>query len=169
MVDPLSVDHALINQESLAVDSAGSPHTLISYVPGRFTQCVTDFVEQRRDYGRVFHLTRNSGGDWRKVEIPVPLDAFGRSRLVFDSDDNAYVVMPFGRIVAASKASGWTDWELLYDASELDVFGEVIVDEPRVADEGVLSILYQERSWGTTPSPVRVIDFEIGTRTPRGN
>jgi hypothetical protein len=162
VVDPLDVDHALINQESQAVDSTGQPHAIISYVPERFTRCVTDVAGQRRTWGRAFHLRRTGSGGWRKTEIPVPLAAFGRSRLVFDAADNAYVVLPFGRIVAASAASGWTDWTLRFDAAGVDAFGEVVVDEQRVRDAGVLSVLYQRRSRGTIPSPIRVVDFRLG-------
>ncbi|MCP9948611.1 hypothetical protein [Actinomadura madurae] len=141
---------------------------IISYVPGRFTQCVTDFTAQRKAYSRTFHLTRDAAGKWRKVEIPVPNEAFGRSRIVFDKADNAYVIMPFGRIVAASKAGGWTDWKLLFDGTHysgdrtLNAFGEVLVDDSRVATDGVLSVMYQQKSTGTTPSPIRVIDFKLG-------
>jgi hypothetical protein len=162
VVDPLNVDHALINQESQAVDSAGQPHAIISYVPGRFTQCVSDFVGQRRSSGRAFHVRRSADGTWRKTEIPVPLNAFGRSRIVFDAADNAYVVLPFGRIVTASRASGYADWTLRFDAAGLNTFGEVLVDEQRVRRDGVLSVLYQRRSTGTTPSPIRVADFRLG-------
>lgn len=168
VVDPINGDHALMNQESQATDSSGAPHVLISYVPGRFTQCVTDFTAQRKAYSRTFHLTRTAGGTWRKVEIPVPTEAFGRSRLVFDTADNAYVVMPFGRIVAATSASGWTDWKPLFDGTffgdgrTLGAFGEVLVDDSRVAAEGVLSVMYQRKSSGTTPSSLRVIDFRLG-------
>ncbi|WP_033332147.1 BNR repeat-containing protein [Actinomadura welshii] len=168
VVDPLDPNHALMNQESQAVDAAGRPHVVISYVPGRFTQCVTDFTAQRKAYSRTFHLTRDAGGKWRKVEIPVPNEAFGRSRIVFDKADNAYVIMPFGRIVAASKAGGWTDWKLLFDGTHysgdrtLNAFGEVLVDDSRVATDGVLSVMYQQKSTGTTPSPIRVIDFKLG-------
>ena len=49
---------------------------------------------------------------------------------MFDRHDNTYVVMPFGRIVTASRASGWTDWTLLFDGAGLNAFGEVIVDYP---------------------------------------
>lgn len=161
VVDPLNVDHALINQESQAIDAAGQPHAIISYVPGRFTQCVSSFVAQRQSSGRAFHLVRSSSGTWTKMEIPVAPGAFGRSRLVFDAADNAYVIMPFGRIVAASKASGWTDWTLRFDAAGLNAFGEVVVDEQRVRSHGVLSILYQQRSSGTTPSPIRVLDLRL--------
>jgi hypothetical protein len=161
VIDPLSVDHALINQESQAVDSAGSPHVIVSYVPGRFTQCVSNFVEQRRQFGRAFHLTRDGQGRWRKIEIPVALAAFGRSQIVLDASDDAYVVLPFGRIVTASRASGWTDWNLRVGGGGLGSFGEVAVDRSRVASEGVLSILYQRSSTGTNPSPIRVADFRL--------
>jgi hypothetical protein len=161
VVDPLSVDHALINQESQAIDSAGNPHVIISYVPGRFTQCVSNYVTQRQSSGRAFHVYRDPAGAWHKMEIPVALNAFGRSQIVLDSANNAYVVMPFGRIVTASAASGWTDWTVAFDGSGLDAFGEVVVDRARVAS-GVLSILYQRSSTGTTPSPIRVIDFHLG-------
>jgi hypothetical protein len=168
VVDPIDGNHALMNQESQAVDAAGNPHVVISYVPGRFTQCVTDFTAQRKAYSRAFHLTRDAAGKWRKVEIPVPNEAFGRSRIVFDKADNAYLVMPFGRIVAASKASGWTDWKLLFDGTHfqdgrtLNAFGEVLVDDSRIGADGVLSVMYQHKSTGTTPSPIRVIDFKLG-------
>jgi len=94
------------------------------------------------------------------MEIPVALNAFGRSQIVLDRADNAYVVMPFGRIVTASAASGWTDWTVRFDATGLNAFGEVVVDRSRVPS-GMLSILYQWRSTGTTPSPIRVIDFQL--------
>jgi len=161
VVDPLSVDHGLINQESQAIDSAGNPHVIISYVPGRFTQCVSNYVAQRRSSGRAFHLTRNAQGQWTKIEIPVALNATGRSQIVLDAADNAYVVLPFGRIVTASKASGWTDWTLRFDAAALGAFGEVVVDRSRVATDGILSIMYQRSSSGTTPSPIRVVDLGL--------
>jgi hypothetical protein len=163
VVDPLNVDHALINQEGQAVDAAGNPHLIISYVPGRFGQCVTNFVTWRRQYGRAFHVHRDAGGVWRKMEIPVPLNAFGRSRIVFDSADNAYVVLPYGRIVSASRASNWTDWTVRFDGAGLNAFGEVVVDEQRVRSDGVLSIMYQRTSAGSTPSPIRVVDFRLGS------
>lgn len=162
VVDPIDPDHALMNQESQDVDSTGQPHVVISYVPGRFGHCVSDFVAARNACGRVFHLRREPAGAWRKTEIPVPLNAFGRSQIVLDPADNAYVVLPYGRIVAASRSSGYTDWTVRFDGAGLDAFGEVLVDRGRVDSEGVLSIMYQRASSGTTPSPLRVIDFRLG-------
>ncbi|MEV0620068.1 BNR repeat-containing protein [Nonomuraea sp. NPDC050404] len=162
IADPLTVDHGLMNQESQAVDSAGRPHVVISYVPGRFTQCVSSYAAQRRQYGRVFHVRRDPAGAWQKREIPVPPNSTGRSRLVFDAADNAYVVLPFGRVVAASASSGWADWSLLYDGAGLNAFGEVVVDYERLAAERVLSVMYQQSSSGTTPSALRVLDLRLG-------
>ncbi|MET7682387.1 BNR repeat-containing protein [Streptomyces sp. NPDC005423] len=161
VVDPLDPDHSLMNQESQATDSAGLPHAVISYVPGRFGQCTTDYVADRTANGRAFHLRKNAAGSWRKTEIPVALGSSQRTKLVLDRYDNVYAVLPFGRIAAASKSSGYTDWALLYDASGLNAFGEVVVDATRVAQDAVLSFMYQEKSSGTTPSALRVIDFAL--------
>lgn len=162
VVDPLDPNHALMNQESQDVDSAGNPHVVVSYVPGRFGPCVTDFVADRIANGRAFHVRRDPSGGWRKTEIPVPLGAFGRSQLVLDAADDAYVVLPYGRIVTASRASGYTDWTVRFDGAGLNAFGEVLVDRSRVDAEGVLSVMYQRASTGSTPSPLRVVDFRLG-------
>lgn len=171
-----------MNQESQAVDSAGQIHAIISYVPGynrspsikfinsrslpsgRFTQCVTSYENDRIANGYAFHLYRSSSGAFTKVEIPFPIKSVGRSQIVIDNADNIYVVLPFVRIVTASKSSGWTDWTMAYDgtATGLNAFGEVTVDRARVSS-GVLSILYQVKSTGTTPSAVHLIDFNLNT------
>ncbi|MFF8842007.1 BNR repeat-containing protein [Streptomyces sp. NPDC015127] len=161
VADPLNPDHALMNQESQATDSAGRPHAVVSYVPGRFTRCSTDYVADRVKYGRAFHVFEDAAGRWKKTEIPVPLNSSQRTHLVFDTHDNAYAVMPYGRIVAASRTSGWTDWKTVFDGSGLNAFGEVVVDDTRVAQDGILSFMYQQKSTGTTPSPIRVVDFRL--------
>ncbi|WBO62345.1 BNR repeat-containing protein [Streptomyces camelliae] len=161
VVDPLNPDHSLMNQESQFTDSAGLPHAIISYVPGRFGQCTTDYVADRTASGRAFHVRKNAAGTWQKTEIPVPLNSSQRTKLVLDRYDNAYAVFPYGRIAGASKASGYTDWALLYDGSDLNAFGEVVIDETRIAQDGVLSFMYQEKSTGTTPSALHVVDFAL--------
>ncbi len=162
VVDPLGPDHGLMNQESQAVDSRGNPHVVISYVPGRFTQCVTDYSADRARWGRTFHVFRDSDGTWTKREVPVPPTHTQRTKLVLDHDDNAYLVMPKGRIVAASAESGWTDWTVLFDQPSMNAYGEVNVDTSRLASDGVLSVQYQQSSSGTSPSPIRVVDFKLG-------
>ncbi|WP_328492463.1 BNR repeat-containing protein [Streptomyces sp. NBC_00414] len=161
VIDALNPDHSLMNQESQATDSAGRPHAIISYVPGRFGQCTTNYVADRKANGRAFHVRRTATGTWSKTEIPLALNSSQRTRLVLDKYDNAYAILPFGRIAAASAASGHTTWTTLFDGSGLDAFGEVLVDETRIAQDGVLSVLYQVRSSGTTPSALRVVDFAL--------
>ncbi|WP_314408577.1 BNR repeat-containing protein [Streptomyces sp. DSM 40484] len=161
VIDALNPDHSLMNQESQATDSAGRPHAIISYVPGRFGQCTTNYVADRTANGRAFHVRRTATGTWRKTEIPLALNSSQRTRLVLDRYDNAYAILPFGRIAAASAASGHTDWTTLFDGAGLDAFGEVLVDETRIAQDGVLSVLHQVRSSGTTPSALRVVDFGL--------
>ncbi|WP_404194523.1 BNR repeat-containing protein [Streptomyces tauricus] len=161
VVDALNPDHSLMNQESQATDSAGRPHAIISYVPGRFGQCTTNYVADRTANGRAFHVRKTATGTWRKTEIPLALNSSQRTRLILDKYDNAYAILPYGRIAAASAASGHTDWTTLFDGAGLDAFGEVLVDETRIAQDGVLSVLYQVRSSGTTPSALRVIDFGL--------
>ncbi|MFF3374702.1 BNR repeat-containing protein [Streptomyces sp. NPDC002680] len=161
VVDSLNPDHSLMNQESQFTDSAGLPHAIISYVPGRFGQCTTNYVTNRTANGRAFHVRKNSAGTWQKTEIPFPLNSSQRTKLVLDKYDNAYAIFPFGRIAGASKSSGYTDWAILYDGSTLNAFGEVVVDETRIAQDNVLSVLYQEKSSGTTPSALHVVDFSL--------
>lgn len=162
IADSLDPNHGLMNQEGQAADSTGTPHVVISYVPGRFTQCVSNYARQRTQNGRTFHLVRNPDGTWTKREVPVAPGSTQRTKLVFDHNDNAYLVMPRGRIVSASKATGWTDWSLVFDRPSMNAFGEVNIDTSRVAMDGILSFQYQQRSTGTTPSPIRVLDVRLG-------
>ncbi|MFE6337282.1 BNR repeat-containing protein [Streptomyces sp. NPDC057806] len=161
VVDPLNADHSLMNQESQFTDSAGRPHAIISYVPGRFGQCTTNYVADRTANGRAFHVRKNASGSWQKTEIPVPLKSSQRTKLALDKYDNAYAILPFGRIAGASKSSGYSDWTLLYDGAGLNAFGEVVIDETRIAQDNVLSVMYQVKSSGTTPSALRVVDFRL--------
>ncbi|MCC9711033.1 BNR repeat-containing protein [Streptomyces sp. MNU76] len=161
VVDALNPDHSLMNQESQWTDSAGRPHAIISYVPGRFGQCTTNYVANRTANGRAFLVRKSSSGAWAKTEIPVPLNSSQRTKLVMDKYNNAYAIFPFGRIAGASVASGHTDWRILFDGSGLNAFGEVVFDETRIAQDNVLSVMYQVKSSGTTPSALRVIDFAL--------
>ncbi|WP_030674841.1 BNR repeat-containing protein [Streptomyces cellulosae] len=161
VVDSLNPDHSLMNQESQSTDSSGLPHAIISYVPGRFGQCTTNYVNDRTANGRAFHVRKNSSGTWTKTEIPVVLNSSQRTKLVLDKYDNAYAIFPYGRIAGASKSSGYTDWTLLYDGSGLNAFGEVVIDEMRIKADNVLSFMYQEKSSGTTPSALHVVDFAL--------
>ena len=159
-IDHLDPDHGLMNQESQAVDSTGTPHVVISYVPARLVTPVSDYAAQRTRHARTFHLTRVDG-TWTKREVPVPPNSTQRTKLVLDRADNAHLVMPRGTIVTATRATGWTDWTATSTPTALRAFGEVNVDTSRIAVDGILSVQYQQTSTGTTPSPIRVADFRL--------
>lgn len=161
IVDPLNADHGLMNQESQATDSQNQPHIIISYVPGRFGQCVSSYQSGRTANGYAFHVFRSASGSWTKMEIPLAIGSVGRSQIFLDPQDNVYVVLPFVRVMAATKAANWTDWSLVFDGkSSLNAFGEVTLDRRRLETERVVSILFQEKSSGS-PSPVRVVDLKF--------
>lgn len=52
---------------------------------------------------------------------------------------------------------------MLYDGvtAGLNAFGEVVIDETRVGQDHFLSIMYQEKSSGTTPSALRNLNFRL--------
>ncbi|KAH6888825.1 hypothetical protein BKA70DRAFT_1376770 [Coprinopsis sp. MPI-PUGE-AT-0042] len=163
IVDPINADHGLMNQESQDVDSAGQIHAVISYIPGRFTQCVSNYQRDRIANGYAFHVYRSTNGSFTKREIPFPIQAVGRSQIALDQNDNVYVVLPYVKVVSASKSSGYTDWTMVYDGQVqgLNAFGEVTIDRARLAS-GVLSVFYQVKSSGSA-SAVRTIDFALGS------
>lgn len=68
---------------------------------------------------------------------PVPLRSSRRTELVPDRDDNAYAVLPVGRIAAASRASGYPAGRLLLDGGGLNASGEMVVDETRIRADNV--------------------------------
>jgi hypothetical protein len=123
---------------------------------------VTNYETDRPAFARPFHVYRSANGTFTKVEIPVAVDSVGRSQIVMDARDNIYVVMPFLRVVTASKSSGWTDWTVAYNgtATGLNVFEEITLDRARTLS-GVISVLYQQTSSGTTPSPVKLMDLTL--------
>lgn len=131
------------------------------YLLGRFTQCVSDYETGRVSYARAFHLYRNSTNLWTKVEIPFALNDIGRSQIVLDSKDNAYVVLPFGIIATASKSTTWTDWTEVFTGSGLSAFGEVTIDRSRALASSIVGIFYQKTSSGTTPSAVGLTHFNL--------
>ncbi|WHT22745.1 BNR repeat-containing protein [Crossiella sp. CA-258035] len=96
------------------------------------------------DRGRAFHLVRGADGGWTKREVPVAPNHTQRSKIVLGRLESAYLVLPGGWIVAASKASGWTDWRLVFDGAGLRAFGEVSVDASRLGTQGILSVQYQQ-------------------------
>lgn len=95
------------------------------------------------------------------MEIPFAINNVGRSQIVLDSKDNAYVVLPYGIIVTASKSTTWTDWTEVFTGSGLSAFGEITLDRIRALASSIVGIFYQKTSSGTTPSAVGLTHFNL--------
>ena len=87
------------------------------------------------------------------------------------------MVLPDARIVAASAAGGWTDWELVFAADDVEAVSELVIDRRRLREDGVLTVAYQEPPAdpplcrGSTSSPVcasafRLASFALGSDAP---
>lgn len=160
VVVPVPIDRGLMNQESQATDSRGRFHVMTSVVPG--ADCVLDFYGERAAGARPQHSWRDLDGVWRTTPLPMLSGSAGRTKLVFDRRDDAFVVLPDGRIAAAHAATGWTDWRIVHDGDGIAPVNELVVDRQRIAYDGVLSIAYQERSpVRDAPSAFRVADFRL--------
>lgn len=165
VVVPIGINRGLINQESMTFDAQGRPHVLTSSFSdadlAAIGGCHRQTYTQRAQYAKPFHHWREADGTWRSLELPFYNNSAGRSRLLFDANDTAYVVLPDARIVASTAASGWTDWRTVFDDPAVDNIAELIVDRTRLSTESVLSVAYQERPVANAPSAFRVADFSI--------
>jgi hypothetical protein len=170
VVRRMPINVGLMNQEAQAFDSKGRLHVMTSLVPqadlAQLGGCVSNFYSQRAQLGRAYHSWRGVDGRWRNTKLPTLLNSSGRTKIVFDRYDTAYVVLPDARIIAATAGSGWTDWRLVWGAADVENVSELIVDRSRVSRDGVLTVAYQEPSTGNAPSAYRIADFLLGTPSP---
>ena len=166
VVVPVSINRGLINQETQAVDRGGRLHVMTSMFDdadlAKLGGCHTQTYPQRRQYARPYHHWRDADGTWHTTELPFYNNSSGRSKLLFDKHDTAYVVLPDARIAAATAAGEWRDWRIVFAAADVDNVSELIYDRQRLRQKGVLSVAYQETSaTPNAPSAFRVADFRI--------
>jgi hypothetical protein len=146
VVEPIGINKGLINQETQSFDSAGRLHVVTSRVPDEDItgDCVGDFYAERAANATPYHHWRDAAGAWHTMQLPFRSGSSGRSKIAFDAADNAYVVLPDARIIAATAASGWTDWEVVFDDPAVENVSELIIDRQRVREADVLTVAYQE-------------------------
>lgn len=163
VVRDIPINRALANQEAQAFDSSGRLHVVTSAIPEDIVAdlggCPTSYVNDRVTYSVPMHHWREADGTWRTLELPFPNGSMKRSDLAFDAYDTAYVVTPDARILAATAASEWTDWRMVFDGADVNPAAEVVLDRTRLLSEGVLSMIYQEAPVNNAPSAFRVADF----------
>ena len=172
VVVPIAINRGLINQEAQTFDNEGRVHVMTSQFNdadlAKLGGCHTSTYSQRAQYARPYHHWRAPDGTWHTTELPFYSGSAGRTKLLFDRADNAYLVLPDGRIAVATAATSWSDWRIVFAASDVDNIAELIVDRQRLQHDGVLSVAYQETSSNSTPSAFRVADFVLNdpTREP---
>lgn len=163
VVVPVAINRGLINQEAQTFDSQGRVHVMTSQFTdedlAKMGGCHTSTYSQREQYARPYHHWRDSDGTWNTMLLPYYSNSAGRTKLLFDKHDTAYLVLPDGRIAAATAATEWTDWRIVFSDPAVKPVAELIVDRERLLDEGVLSVAYLQQSVGGAPSEFRVADF----------
>jgi hypothetical protein len=162
VVDPLPIGRDMMNQETQVTDHRNLIHAVISYVPERYqTTCAND-----RSQAQPHHLWRDADGKWTKTEIlPGGKDVnqgYDRAKAFVDAGDNLYVLLPDLRLLGAVAASGWTDWQLLWDGKSCGNYGEAIIDYNLTRVTNGVSILYMKDTSSST-GELHVLDLKLGS------
>lgn len=182
---PLDMRQLLINQQAQCVDGDGRVHVLMlhrrqdsGFEPAVFSkQFSTKFTAY-------YHYFRDpTTGDWSQRRIPVEDYPVGsRPKIGYDAGGNAYAVFvsyPAGTdvtpgytngklvVASASKASQYTDWEIV-QAVDVAFDGEPLLDQRRLLADNILSVFIQEHSAITTyaGTPLHVFDFAVNVTSP---
>jgi hypothetical protein len=187
IVKPLDGRQRLINQQAQCVDNDGRVHVLALHrrvEPGYewiSSESNNQFSTAKTAY---YHYFRDPAtGVWSQRQIPPTVYAVGsRPTIGFDAQGNVYGVFlsyPVGSdvvpgyrngqliVASASKASQYSDWEIV-QALPLDLNGEPRIDQPHLLANNILSVFIQENSATTTVvgTPLHVIDFVVGVVQP---
>jgi hypothetical protein len=176
----------LINQQAQCVDNDGRVHVLAlhrraepgyeypSASNGRFSTLGTAYYHYFRD---------PETGVWAQRQIPPSAYPVGsRPEMGYDAKGNVYAiyvsysggadVVPgysAGKLViaSASKASSYTDWEVV-QVVDTKFNGEPLIDRARLLSDNILSVYIQEDSATTSlvGTPLHVLDFAVDVPMP---
>ncbi|MHC4521629.1 MAG: BNR-4 repeat-containing protein, partial [Planctomycetota bacterium] len=170
--------HGLMNTHGQAVDSHGRVHVVMWHCTGQSLLAAGSKPGQHRwgppQARRYHHYWRDLDGQWHHTELP-PV-AGNRPKVFLDKCDNACVIyaarQPSAQladghlhvagdlvIVAATAASGWTDWQILH-VEKGPFVNEMLGDPYRWKKDAVLSVMVQESpSKPHEPTTLRILDF----------
>ncbi|TWT36482.1 hypothetical protein KOR34_13880 [Posidoniimonas corsicana] len=181
-VVPLDRGNTLMNQQTQIVDPDGRVHTVMWHKTDDAAP-LTGFTTGPAAYYHYFRDPSNTPADpgaaWVRTELPTQRAVGSRPDMGYDADGNLYVTyLSPGPgdgagvaadyytngdliIATASKASRWTDWEIVRTDAR-DFVGEPVLDHARLADSGVVSVFVQENGANQSSSvgtPLRVLEF----------
>jgi hypothetical protein len=190
-VVPLNMRQLLINQQAQCVDNEGRVHVLMLHRrqdPGYEPEVFSALFSTR--FTAYYHYFRNPGtGEWSQRRIPPDDYPVGsRPSLGFDAAGNvyaAYLSYPAGTdvfpgyredddysvlvIASASRASEYTDWQVLQVVND-DFDGEGLIDQERLLSDNILAVYIQEHAPYTSgdgiPTPLHVYEFAVDVPEP---
>lgn len=150
-------NNGIVNQEAQAADPQGRIHVFI-----RTDSTIAGGT--RKPFHT--HFWRDESGRWARVNTRIPSGSptGDRGKILFDKEGNAYALLPGFRIASASAAQKWTDWTVAYTGNSTMRTMEPLYDKARLAEEGVLSVFWQEITT-TGRATLRIQDFRLGSVT----
>lgn len=190
-VTALDMRQLLINNQSQCVDTDDRVHALMlhrrqdpGYEPAVFSRIFST------KFTAYYHYFRDPAtGEWTQRRIPPDGYPVGsRPCIGYDAQGNvyaAYLSYPAGTdvfpgyrenddfsplvIASASKASGYTDWEVR-QVVDGDFDGEPLIDQERLINDGILAVYIQEHETYTSgagiPTPLHVYEFAVDVPEP---
>jgi hypothetical protein len=141
----INQNRGLINQEHMAVDSAGRVHVLLGHMPD--AQADDSNFTSARTKSQYFHYWRDTNGVWARTamaNLPVVLNF--RGKLAIASSNNVYAILPDLRIAAAAVANNFASWSVLDSSDSGRFFSDPLIDSARLEREDKLTVLYPQKS-----------------------
>ncbi|MFA6084258.1 BNR-4 repeat-containing protein [Mucilaginibacter sp.] len=159
IVYKLGQQHGLLNQEFMDVDNGGVVHVFKKHMLA--TEANSTSWADAGTKSKLYHHMRDTSGNWTATLLP-----FNTYRVNFISDANKTLYAITGDkidIWAATAASGYTNWAMLYRYDPTAKYAEetIAIDKERMKSDNVLSIMVQEKyTTAGQPTKIHVIDFQ---------
>jgi autotransporter-associated beta strand protein len=173
----ISPNNSLMNQQTQASDIEGNFHAIdYSLDPSKAPAPSGTWDPVHCTY---YHYWRDSLGDWHRDKIPGSISTIysTRPKIYFDGAENAIAVYgtnngPGGSLVIAeaSRASNWTDWQIVDTTSGTagGYLSEVQADASQLASKNILTVLMQDNpASSAAASAIHSLDFSL-VLTPAG-
>ncbi|MFH0921233.1 MAG: BNR-4 repeat-containing protein [Fibrobacterota bacterium] len=144
----IPVNRGYINQVCQNVDSRGRVHGVTWHVRDSSANDLTYFPPN----GWYFHYWRDTTGIWRRDSLFAKQE---RCKLLFDGNDNAFLVTASATVYGATASSGWTDWTQIVDENigggeptvDFSLWNTSKVLSLMSADLSVLDVAISGRDW----------------------
>jgi hypothetical protein len=177
VVKQINGRQSLYNQTTQSVDITGRVHTIAVHrrPEAAYAWQSGDDAWEPTDSG-YFHYFRDTDGTWEQRPLPTTTGVGSRPSMATDAAGNVYAIYTNrgpedgdykynpGTLVisAATAASDYTDWTILYQGTQ-EIIGEPYLDKQRLLNDGILSIFAQDNPTVSTRTgtSLHVIEFAV--------